>query len=87
MKNLIKFTKDDTTITFHKTGDLNYIISHQKMINQISGNHLDGSINQIYLRVHTENGIKATPMIGSISESEFGYSEDQLSWRGQFENI
>ena len=54
--------------------DLSEIDSNGMVINQLNGNPLDGSLNQLYLRVYTSEGIRWTPMVGSNSASKFGYS-------------
>lgn len=81
------FNKGDTQITFWGNGDLKEILSHGMMINQVEGNPLDGSLNQLYLRHHTSAGIRYTPMVGSNSESQFYALDDQLTWQGVFDEI
>ncbi len=57
------------------------------MINQLEGNPLDGSMNQLYLRIITGDTINYRPMIGSNSQSDFYLSDNQLTWRGEFEAV
>lgn len=79
--------KDNTTVLFLETGDLYEIDSHGIMINQLNGNYLDGSLNQLYLRLFTEEGIQVTPMIGSNAPSKFSFQNQQLTWSGTFHSI
>jgi len=81
-QNIIKFSRNNTNITFLKTGDLYSIEQGEIMVNQLNGNILDGSCNQIYLRVHNKEEIKWAPMIGFNSKSLFWENEEQLNWRG-----
>lgn len=74
MTQYITLEKNQTRLRFLKTGDLYEIDSNGMMINQLNGNPLDGSLNQLYLRVYTSEGIRWTPMVGSNSASKFGLS-------------
>lgn len=76
-----------TVFSFLETGDLYEILSGSIMVNQLHGNPLDGSCNQLYLRVHDQNGIQAAPMIGSNSASTFYINKNQATWSGQFLGI
>ncbi|MGM0125512.1 hypothetical protein IGI37_002911 [Enterococcus sp. AZ194] len=80
----IVYAKGNTTFTFLETGDIFDIQSNGMMINQLNGNVIDGSLNQLYLRVYQSNEIVFTPMIGSNSKSKFIEREDSLQWEGQF---
>jgi cellobiose phosphorylase len=84
MTEYITLENKQTRLRFLPTGDLYEIDSNGMMINQLNGNPLDGSLNQLYLRVFTSEGIQWTPMIGSNSASKFGYSQQQLTWKGNF---
>ena len=55
----------DVKAAFLPTGDLYELTSNEIMINQLNGNALDGSVNQIYLR-NFANEITATPLILSL---------------------
>ncbi|MBO0472613.1 hypothetical protein IGL98_001681 [Enterococcus sp. DIV0840] len=73
-----------TSVSFLKTGDLYEIMHENIMINQLNGNALDGSCNQLYLRVYDENDIQSIPMIGSNSASKFRIGKEQATWTGNF---
>lgn len=87
MKELYRMEKDKLIATFLKTGDLFELSHNGVMINQLTGNSLDGSLNQIYLRVFENHDIKIIPLVGSNSDSYFEMDEDQLVWQGEFEGI
>ncbi|KAF1297505.1 cellobiose phosphorylase [Enterococcus sp. JM4C] len=87
MKNLRQLQKGDTRLTFLETGDLYEIESHGMMINQILGNPLDGSLNQIYLRQKNADSYTVTPLIGSNTDSQFFADETQLTWQGMANGI
>lgn len=82
-----KLKQADTVATFLETGDLKELNSCGMMINQLEGNPLDGSMNQLYLRIITGDTINYRPMIGSNSQSDFYLSDNQLTWRGEFEAV
>lgn len=83
---IITLNGKNTNMSFLETGDLYEIYHNQIMVNQLQGNRLDGSLNQIYLRVYGEE-ITFVPMLGSNAASGFGYSHNQLSWKGVFEGV
>ncbi|MDA9470990.1 GH36-type glycosyl hydrolase domain-containing protein [Enterococcus sp. 5H] len=76
-----------TTVSFLETGDLYEILKDNIMINQLHGNALDSSVNQLYLRVYDEKGIHSVPMIGSNSDSEFSMNNNRLIWKGTFSDV
>lgn len=82
-----KLKQADTVATFLETGDLKELNSCGMMINQLEGNPLDGSMNQLYLRIITGDTINYRPMIGSNSKSDFYLSDNQLTWQGEFEAV
>lgn len=87
MVNKINILKEDLQATFLETGDLYEFMANETMINQLQGNVLDGSLNQIYLRIFTEDRIQSFPLIGSNSKSEFAYTEKQLTWKGNVASV
>lgn len=76
--------KNKLEISFLETGDLYEILKGSIMINQLHGNMLDGSCNQLYLRVYDEEGIQSAPMIGSNSDSTYFVSDERIGWKGTF---
>ncbi|GGE34673.1 hypothetical protein GCM10011391_11700 [Pullulanibacillus camelliae] len=75
------------TFRLLNSGDV-YQISHQHiMINQLLSNPIDGALNNLYLRLHEEEGIKAFPLLGIQSQSTFAFSETGGIWRGTINTI
>ena len=57
------------------------------MINQWLGNPIDGSMNNIFLRIHKATGIDAYPLLGIHSNSQVKFGEQEVVWSGQIEEI
>ncbi len=73
--------------SFLNTGDL-FEASHQStMLNQVQGNPIDGSLNNLYLRLFQTDGIKVIPLIGIQSDSKLEVAESALKWSGVTENV
>lgn len=77
----------DLSFTFLNTGDLLSVTNKNIMINQIIANPIDGSLNNLFLRLHCENEIKVIPLLGVHSTSTVNYSDKQVSWEGKVKNI
>lgn len=72
---------------FLENGAIFSIMHGQILINQILGNPLEGSLNNIYIRIHDVSKISYFPILGPESNSEFYSSIDQLVWKGKADNI
>jgi cellobiose phosphorylase len=73
--------------SFLNSGDL-YEASHGvTLINQVLANPIDGSLNNLYLRLHRESGIESVPLLGVHSTSSMHYSEHTMTWEGSFESF
>ncbi len=83
----ITFNKDGMTFKFLESGDIFEICSKDIMINMFNGNVKDGSLNNIYLRLYKEEGIKIIPLLGIKSNSELYYGENSLLFKGNYENV
>ena len=68
--------------TFLTSGEIYYFGTDYLMANQFHGTRMDGSANQIYLRLYRQDGIHVYPLVGVKSESRLFYSEAGLSWQG-----
>ncbi len=64
-------TSGQTQLSFFKTGDVFQLTHKDLMINQFTGNPMDGSMNNIYLRVYKENKPISVPLLGVQSKSSF----------------
>lgn len=85
--NLISIKKGNTEFTFLDTGDIREIRNKEIMINQMIGDAISGSVNNIYLRVYTENDIKNFKLLGINSDSLFSYNDESVKWEGKEEGI
>ncbi|MBI0579842.1 cellobiose phosphorylase [Neobacillus cucumis] len=77
----------DYQFTFFHTGDL-FEAAHQNiMLNQWLGNPMDGSLNNLYLRIHEGEKIEAFPMLGVHSNSKVSYTETSVISKGKVKGI
>lgn len=80
-----KFTiqANDLSFTFLNSGDVYEIANKSTMINQWLSNPIDGSMNNLFLRIHRENGIDFYPLLGSKSDSTVRHTDNQVFWQGE----
>ncbi|MDW2879524.1 MULTISPECIES: GH36-type glycosyl hydrolase domain-containing protein [Bacillaceae] len=80
-----KFTiqANDLSFTFLNSGDLYEIAHKSTMINQWLSNAIDGSLNNLFLRVHSGARIKAFPLLGVKSNSTVRTAGKQVFWGGE----
>lgn len=74
--------------TFLDTGDL-YIATHEHiMLNQMIGNPVDGSLNNLYLRFFDgEEVVDAIPLLGIKSNSTVKHSDNSVVWEGTAKHV
>ncbi|WP_299744619.1 GH36-type glycosyl hydrolase domain-containing protein [uncultured Rossellomorea sp.] len=82
MNSTHKLTSGDLQFTFLNSGDLFEINHASTMINQLLTNPIDGSLNNLYLRIYHSSEIEIVPLIGVQSTSEVSFSESQVKWSG-----
>ena len=82
-----QITAGDYCFTFLNSGDIFEATHHNTLINQWLSNSIDGSLNNIYLRIHHLGEIKVTPLLGIHSNSNVYFSENQVIYDGTFEGI
>jgi len=88
VENKFSLSSKDVSFTFLPTGDILQALGKDFMLNQVVGNTIDGSMNNLYLRIHTEKGeLKYAPLLGIKSESQFSVGENSVKWGGTFEGI
>ncbi|UTE77387.1 GH36-type glycosyl hydrolase domain-containing protein [Rossellomorea sp. KS-H15a] len=87
MHSHVQVTSGDLQFEFLKTGDLFTVTHKQNMINQLMTNPIDGSLNNLYLRIHEAAGIHSIPLIGVKSSSNVQFAESQVKWTGSYETI
>ncbi len=61
----------DLQFTFWESGDLYQATYGRTMINQMLTSPIDGSLNNLYLRIIEPNGIRFYPLLGTRSTSKF----------------
>ncbi|MCR8850393.1 cellobiose phosphorylase [Rossellomorea sp. SC111] len=87
MHSHVQVTSGDLQFKFLKSGDLFAVTHKQNMINQLMTNPIDGSLNNLYLRIHEHSGIHSIPLIGVKSSSNVQFAESQVRWTGTYETI
>lgn len=76
-----------TKFTFLNSGDIFDITHQNSMINQLHGNIIDGSVNNLFLRIYQSSGIKVIPLLGVASTSTVAFAEKQVKWTGSADGI
>ncbi|MBO2944086.1 cellobiose phosphorylase [Paenibacillus sp. F411] len=74
---------DGLAFTFMKSGDLREIRYKDLMINQVMSNPLDGSMNNLFLRLHKEGRLEYAPLLGVSSGSIVSASDRRILWTGE----
>lgn len=87
LTQLLSFKKGNLQYHFLPAGDVFYFGTDSIMLNQFRGSRMDGSANQIYLRLYRPEGIKAIPLLGVKSGSKFLANSEMLCWQGQAEGV
>ncbi|PLR67371.1 GH36-type glycosyl hydrolase domain-containing protein [Bacillus sp. UMB0893] len=77
----------DSCFSFLNSGDIRVATHKSTMINQWIANPLDGSLNNLYLRLHTKDEIRFFPMIGVHSKSTVSFTDSRVIWEGTAENV
>ncbi|PWU66605.1 GH36-type glycosyl hydrolase domain-containing protein [Gracilibacillus dipsosauri] len=86
--NNIEIKTGGLSYSFLSSGDLYAITKDNLLINQQLSNTIDGSMQNIYLRIIEDNGqIIYHPLLGVHSESTFYQSDHTLKWVGTFSNV
>ncbi|WP_175987689.1 GH36-type glycosyl hydrolase domain-containing protein [Bacillus sp. Marseille-Q1617] len=87
MNSNIALTSGELTFNFLPRGDLFAVTHKDIMVNGLMTNAIDGSLNNLFLRIHGGDGIKFVPMVGIKSESTVEWAESQVKWSGSFEGV
>lgn len=77
----IEFDCEDARYIFLKSGDIREFTNGPFMLNQFVGNPLDGSLNNIYLKIF-EPQLKVYPLLGRTSKSRVYQCGDGLVYEG-----
>lgn len=75
------------TFTFHTSGDLYEALGGGIMLNQLLSNPLDGSLNNLYLRIVRPEGFSVHPLLGVRSTSRISRGERRITWSGIADEI
>lgn len=57
------------------------------MISQVLGHPLEGAIGNLYLRLMSDEGIVAFPLLGPASGSDFSHSPEAARWQGEQQGV
>ncbi|XXM72972.1 GH36-type glycosyl hydrolase domain-containing protein [Lysinibacillus sphaericus] len=87
MNTNVVLSAGDLTFTFLPGGDLFALTHKDIMVNGLMTNPIDGSMNNLYLRIHGDNGITFKPMIGVKSGSKVEWADSRVKWSGSFEGV
>ncbi len=80
--DLIQIKAGALTFDFLPSGDLSRVVHEATMLNQAVSNAVDGSLNNIFLRLHGEDGIATEPLLGIRSSSRVSVAGGRLRWEG-----
>ncbi|WP_051314800.1 GH36-type glycosyl hydrolase domain-containing protein [Alteribacter aurantiacus] len=87
VKTSFDINAGDYTFTFLNSGDLFQASYHQLMVNQWLSNPIDGSMNNIFLRIFKDKEILYTPLLGIQSDSAVSFTKEAVTWTGDFEGV
>ena len=79
---IINFSKGSSNFSFLPTGDIYEFTYDDVMINGYRGNCIDGSANNIYLRLYERDKITSYPLLGRASGSRIRAGGDRLVYTG-----
>jgi 1,2-beta-oligoglucan phosphorylase len=85
--NYVMFQQGESTFSFLPSGDIFEFTCGHYLVNQFQGSAKEGSANNIWLRIYKDDGLKAYPLLGILSESRVLKSENTLLFSGEVENI
>nr|WP_148298730.1 cellobiose phosphorylase [Paenibacillus pini] len=86
-KNMLTLNAGSLTFKFLPSGDLFQASCGTTMINQWLSNSIDGSLNNIYLRIYQDSEIVAYPLIGVRSQSRVRRFDDRLVFEGEVADV
>jgi 1,2-beta-oligoglucan phosphorylase len=73
--------------TFLATGDIFKATYKHMMLNQWIANPIDGSLNNLYLRIHDGSKIEVFPLMGIRSNSKISFTESSVITKGNVKGI
>jgi cellobiose phosphorylase len=78
----ISLNAGELSFTFLNSGDIFKASYGRTMINQLLPSLIDGSLNNLYLRLHSSEGIQAFPLLGIRSASTVRQEGNRVIWAG-----
>lgn len=87
MNRFLSIAQKDCCYTFLPTGDIFTFTQHGILVNQFRGNAKDGSVNNIYLRIHNHKDRACYPLLGIRSGSALSRTEKSLQYKGCVEGV
>ena len=81
------YTGKNVNFTFLPHGDVKEISAGNIIINQFVANEFDGSVNNLFLRIHSEGTITSYPLVGKKSKSTVEFFENGIRFEGNIEEI
>lgn len=85
--DIIMFGKGEYVYSFLSTGDIFEFTCGNFLINEFQGSAMEGSANNIYLRIYKEGAIKFYPLLGISSKSRLSRGQNTLVYSGEVEGI
>ncbi|WP_238392473.1 GH36-type glycosyl hydrolase domain-containing protein [Paenibacillus antri] len=80
--DLIRIKAGELTFDFLSSGDLSRAVHQETMLNQVVSSSVEGSLNNLYLRLHHAEGITYEPLVGIRSASRMSARNGRLRWEG-----
>lgn len=87
MNRFLSIIQEDCRYTFLPTGDIFTFTQGGILVNQFRGNAKDGSVNNIYLRIHHGQDRACCPLLGIRSGSTLSRTAESLIYKGSVEGI
>ncbi len=84
---VITFKNGKLQFDFLPSGDIYQMLMKDILINEYIGNSIDGSANNIYLRVYEEEKISTVPLLGIRSNSRVSIGEEEIVYEGEFSGV
>ncbi|GMA62987.1 hypothetical protein GCM10025859_34270 [Alicyclobacillus fastidiosus] len=73
----------DFDFTFLNSGDISKATHKSILMNRLVTNSIDGSLNNLYLRVYRDTAVKVYPLLGVKSTSDVYVGDGRVVWRGE----
>lgn len=75
------------SFSFHPSGDLYEALGGGMMLNQLLSSPLDGSLNNLFLRIRRPGGFSIHPLLGVSSASAVSRQGQRITWSGTAEEV